>query len=96
MLKTDSPPGREVFQRTDKAFVVPKDTSKFDTATKRKVTICNLFAHYELPIRDIVRVLDERYSHVVDTLIAEGLVYDRRRRQYPINEERRQPHLVVQ
>jgi hypothetical protein len=50
-----------------------------DPVTKLNVTICNLFANHELPILDIMRVLDEEYRHVVRVLIEQGLVFERRR-----------------
>ena len=62
-----------------KAFSPPSNTASLDPATKRRVTICNLFANYKLPIHDIVRILDESYGTVVTVLIEEGLVLDRRR-----------------
>jgi hypothetical protein len=54
-------------------FPVPKlkiaipDTINLDPETKRKVTICNLFINHELPVRDIVRVLDEDYRQKEST-----------------------------
>ena len=84
-------PERDGFQLTSKTFVVPTDTSRLDPALKRKTTICNLFANHHLPIRDIMRVLDEPYATVVGTLIEFGLVYERRHdRQEPVKIERRQ------
>ena len=84
-------PEREGFQLTSKTFVVPTDTSRLDPALKRKTTICNLFANHHLPIRDIMRVLDEPYASVVGTLLEFGLVYERRHdRQEPVKIERRQ------
>jgi hypothetical protein len=84
-------PEREGFQLTPKTFVVPTDTSRLDPTLKRKTTICNLFANHHLPIRDIMRILDEPSATVVGTLIEFGLVYERRHnRQEPVKIERRQ------
>ncbi len=81
---------REGFQLTPKPFIVPADTTRLDPATKRKTTICNLFVNHQLPIRDIVRVLDETYGSVVRALIESGVVYERRRnRQETVKVERR-------
>lgn len=81
---------RDGFYLTSKTFVVPTDTSRLDPATKRKTTICNLFANHHLPIRDIMRILDESYAHVVQVLIESGVVYERRKnRQDNIRVERR-------
>ena len=81
---------RDGFQLTSKSFVVPSDTSRLDPTLKRKTTICNLFANHHLPIRDIMRILDETYASVVSTLIEVGLVYERRHsRQEQVKVERR-------
>ena len=82
---------REGFKLTPKTFIVPADTSQLNPAAKRKATICNLFANHQLPIRDIMRILDEPCSSVVQTLIECGMIYERRKsRQEPIKVERRQ------
>lgn len=69
-----------------------------DPISKRKVTICNLFANHELSIGDIVRILDENYVRVVHTLIDQGLIYERRKNPPKVvEEERRRPiHARVQ
>lgn len=81
---------RDGFQLTPKTFIVPVDTTRLDPATKRKTTICNLFANHQLPIRDIVRVLDESYGKVVQTLIEFGIIFERRKnRPEAVKAERR-------
>ena len=83
-------PERDGFQLTSKSFVLPTDTSRLDFAVKRQTTICNLFVNHHLPIRDIMRILDETYASVVESLIEFGLVYERRHgRQEPVKIERR-------
>lgn len=72
---------RNGFQITQKVFVRPANTTLLDPVTKRKITICNLFANHRLPIRDIVRLLDETYGHVVTVLVGQGLIGERR--QHP-------------
>jgi hypothetical protein len=69
---------RNGFRVTTKVFTSPRNAESLDPVTKRKITICNLFANHRLSIADIVRVLDEDYKHVVRVLIERGLVYDRR------------------
>ena len=69
---------RNGFRLTKKVFTNPQDATSLDPVTKRKITICNLFANHRLSIADIVRVLDEEYKHVVGVIIDQGLVYDRR------------------
>ena len=68
---------REGFQLTSKVFTNP--SSALDPITKRQVTICNLFANHDLSIADIVRVLDETYGHVVNVLIKQGYIHERRK-----------------
>ena len=80
---------RDGFQRTTRQFTNPSNTVSLDPIAKRTITICNLFANHRLPIKDIVRVLDEEYRHVVKVLIQQGLVGDRRLR--PRESEEKQP-----
>jgi hypothetical protein len=82
---------RDGFQRTPKTFIVPSDTSRLDPVTKRRTTICNLFANHRLPIRDIMRILDESYANVVRALIDSGIIFERRknRQEEPVTVERR-------
>jgi hypothetical protein len=68
---------RDGFQVTNKVFTNP--SSALDPITKRQVTICNLFANHDLSIADIVRVLDETYRHVVNVLIKQGYILERRK-----------------
>ncbi len=71
---------RDGFQLTNKIFVSPTNTMVLDSVTKRKITICNLFANHRLPMRDIVRLLDETYGHVITVLVEQGLIRERRER----------------
>ena len=80
---------RDGFQITKKAFTVPLNIASLDPVTKRKMTICNLFANHELSMRDIVRVLDEKYDHVVSVLIEHGLICGRRTNPRTVEIERR-------
>jgi hypothetical protein len=74
---------REGFQLTQKVFTPPENTSLLDPVAKRKVTICNLFANYRLPISDIPWVLDESYEKVVAALIEQELIRERRQSPRP-------------
>jgi len=53
---------RDGFQVEKVRLRFPIDTVNLDRETKRRATICNLFVHFKLTLRDIVRVLDEDYS----------------------------------
>jgi hypothetical protein len=80
---------RDGFQVRKKVFNNPPDMASFDLVRKRKVTICNLFVNHQLSMRDIARVLDERYDHVVDVLIDQGVVFERRKNPRNIEVDRR-------
>ena len=78
------------FVPTRKVYVAQNDTSMLDPVSKRKATICNLFASHRMPMKDIARVLDEDYVQVIHVILESGLVYDRRKkRQVLIPNERR-------
>jgi len=70
----------EGFERTNKKFELPPNLAESDPATKRKLTICNLFANQNLSIFEIVHVLDSSLHQVVPALIDNGLIKERRRR----------------
>jgi len=70
----------EGFERTKNKFDLPENLSQLDPLTKRKFTICNLFANQNLSIKDICVVLDAGQHQVVDALIDNGLIKERRRK----------------
>ena len=55
------------------------DTTQLPLELKRPLTISNLFLNHRLPIRDIMRILEESYENVVTALIGHNVVRDRRR-----------------
>jgi hypothetical protein len=71
----------EGFERTQKKFELPGNLTELDPLTKRKATICNLFANQNLSIREIVHVLDSRPQQVIPTLIENQLIKERRRQR---------------
>ena len=73
----------EGFERTNKKFELPSNLAELDPATKRKLTICNLFANQNLSIFEIVHVLDSSLHQVVPALIDNGLIKERRRNRRP-------------
>jgi hypothetical protein len=58
---------------------LPADLVQLDAATKRRMTICNLFANQNLSIREIVKLLDSGLHQVAPALIDQGLIKERRR-----------------
>ena len=69
---------REGFRLERDSFTLPKDTATLDPKSKRAITICNLFVNHKLPLRDIVRLLDEDNEKVIVTLLDQRIVQDRR------------------
>ena len=70
----------EGFEKTNKKFELPANLIELDSATKRQVTICNLFANQNLSIFEIVKVLDSSLHQAVPALIENGLIKERRRK----------------
>jgi hypothetical protein len=69
----------EGFEKTNKKFELPADLVNLDAATKRQMTICNLFANQNLSIREIEKLLDSSLHQVVPALIDQGLIKERRK-----------------
>jgi hypothetical protein len=69
----------EGFEKTNKKFELPAKITELDSATKRQLTICNLFANQNLSIFEIVKVLDSSLHQVIPALIENGLIKERRR-----------------
>jgi hypothetical protein len=69
----------EGFEKTNKKFELPSDLVQLDPATKRRMTICNLFANQNLSIREIENLLDSSLHQVVPALIDQGLIKERRK-----------------
>jgi hypothetical protein len=70
----------EGFEKTKTKFDLPENLSELDPRMKRKFTICNLFANQNLSIKDICVVLDANKHQVIDVLIENNLIKERRRR----------------
>jgi hypothetical protein len=89
-MENNEEESRDGFLLTHKVYVPAQDTTMMDPVSKRKATICNLFATHRLSMKDIARVLDEDYVRIISVIIEGGLVYDRRKkRQVLIPNERR-------
>jgi hypothetical protein len=70
----------EGFEKTKNKFELPENLSELDPHLKRQLTICNLFANQNLSIRDICVVLDANKHQVIDVLIENQLIKERRRK----------------
>ena len=78
---------RDGFPIRGQKFSLAPGTLSLDPKSKREVTICNLFINHELRVRDIVRVLDEDYGHVVKVLLNRGMVGERRQDSHLRSED---------
>ena len=82
----------EGFELTGVPFVLLPNSSDLEPALKRKITICNLFVNQRQSITAIARVLDTGKGRVVNALIEEGIIKERRRAQHRhVRHERRRP-----
>jgi hypothetical protein len=59
------------------------DLYDLDPLTKRKVTICNLFANHDKTVLEISSLLETSRKLVIDTLIENKLLKDRRQNRRP-------------
>ena len=71
---------REGFEKTKTKFNLPENLRELDALVKRKFTICNLFVNQGLSIKDICVVLDANLHQVIDVLIENDLIKERRRK----------------
>ncbi len=72
----------EGFEKTKTKFNLPENLRELDPQVKREFTICNLFANQDLSIRDICVVLDASKHQVIDVLIENNLIKERRRKNW--------------
>ncbi|MGH9428765.1 MAG: hypothetical protein ACRD2L_20960 [Terriglobia bacterium] len=86
-----SPFFRDDFQLKENHFNLPEHSIDFDPQRKRALTICNLFVNHKMSISNIHRVLDEDSGKIVQALIENGILYDRRQitGRPPVGIERR-------
>jgi hypothetical protein len=77
----------ESFQTTQSGFPMPEPEDylsfKLEPLTKRKITICNLFANHQKSVPEIVELLDSSRNLVIDTLVEYNLLKDRRKARRP-------------
>jgi len=82
------------FQTRETSFAMPQpedyDLYHLDPLAKRKMTICNLFVNHRKSVPEIVELLDVSRKIVIDTLIENRLIEDRRQKILAVIEERRQ------
>ena len=72
-------------ERVQYGMPEPEDYDLYylDPLAKRKVTICNLFANHEKTVMEISSLLEASRKLVIDTLIENKLLKDRRQSERP-------------
>ena len=82
---------RDGFRLIKDRFQLPNDISGLDLKSMHANKICDLFLNEKLHLSDIVRVLRDDRESVIQTLIGEGVIEERRKtlRQEPGESERR-------
>jgi len=80
-MKQSISQNQDGFQVREGKFTFRADTWNLDPQSKRAVTICNLFFNHQYGISDVVRVLDENRTNVIQVLLEKGIIRDRRVRQ---------------
>ena len=86
-----SPTYRDDFQLRKNDFILPENTMGLESATKRALTICNLFVHHQLSISTIEQLLDENTGNIVRALLKHQIIEERRHKQWspPLGIDRR-------
>jgi hypothetical protein len=83
---------RDGFQLVKDRFALPpQDISGLDRKSTHAIKICDLFLNEKLHLDDIVRLLHEDRGSVVQTLLTEGVIEERRKklREEPAEREPR-------
>src|SRR5262245_60009802 len=82
---------REGFSILTHQFELPAETHSLDPKRKRALTICNLFINHQLGVSQIAQLLEDDPDRVVQALLQNKIVQDRRVKPSarPSNVERR-------
>jgi hypothetical protein len=70
---------RDGFQVCQEVFFLPSNPSELDFQTQQTLNICNLFVNEKFSISDIIRLADEDYRTIVQTLLKQQVILDRRK-----------------
>ena len=74
---------RDGFELGSTNLVLPADLTSLDNQNRRDLTICHLFINQQLTIADVARVLDEDRRYIILTLLAKGVIKERRQAPRP-------------
>jgi hypothetical protein len=82
---------RDGFRLIKDHFALPQDISGLDRKSTHAIKICALFLNEKLHLDDIVRLLHDDRGSVVQTLLTEGVIEERRKklREEPAEREPR-------
>lgn len=82
---------RDGFHLLKTEFELPPDSLFLKADTKRRLTICNLFVNHQLSVSQIAQLLEEDLGNVVQALIQQRILHDRRAKETrrPLDLERR-------
>jgi len=81
---------RDGFQVCQEVFLLPSRPSELDFQTQQTLNICNLFVNEKLSISAIIRLAEEDYRTIVQTLLEQKVILDRRKGgSQPLNRENR-------
>ena len=69
---------RDGFDLYKDKFEFPPNFAILSTDGKRAVVVCDLFINGGFTVEKIMQFLEENYGNVVRTLIAQGVIKDRR------------------
>jgi hypothetical protein len=82
------------FELERSSFEMPEpekyDLYYLDSSSKRKMTICNLFMNHRKTIPEIASLLEVSRKQVIDALMENKVLKDRRKKSISVEEDHRQ------
>jgi hypothetical protein len=64
-------------------FVLPSSLYRLDSETQYQIEICNLFINEKFTILDIVEMTSDDYGTIVQALLNQKVIVDRRQKPRP-------------
>jgi len=80
MMKQSISSTRDGFRLIKDRFELPKDISGLDLKSMHNNRICDLFLNENLHLCDIVRLVRDDRGSVIQTLLKEGVIEERRKK----------------
>ena len=88
MKQSISSSTRDGFRLIKNSFALPQDISGLDRESIHAMKICDLFLNGKLHLDEIVRLLHDHRGIVVQTLLKEGVIEERRKKRNEGTTER--------